>query len=423
MKVLVIGSGAREDVITRSLRSSGHEVYAAPGNPGMKIRGASVHPELKADNIFGLVHLAETLRPNLTIVGPELPLSLALVNRWPKGLPIFGPSLQAARLETSKVFAKRFMERHGIPTAYFSVCETRQSAIEVALTHDGWCVVKADGLAAGKGAYVCDNMSDVEKALQDLMIDRVHGLAGSIVLVEERLDGPECSAIYICDGTNALALKKAQDYKRRHNNNKGPNTGGMGACCPVFEDDKFDQQIREQIVSPTLAGMAEEGNPFRGFLYVGLMLTALGPQVIEFNVRLGDPEASVILPLMKTDLAQVLLSTTGISGLEWRSGYCVGVVAVSKEYPGPVATGFPITGIRDAEDEEGCLVFHAGTKWDAEKERLVSAGGRVLNVVGWDPTLHVAIEKAYRGMGRIRFEGMDYRLDIPSVAQLKDTSP
>lgn len=422
MNVLVIGSGAREDAITRTLRAFGHDVAAAPGNPGMKIRGATIYSGLKAGDTAGLIQLAGSMRPNLTIVGPELPLSLGLVDRWPKGLPIFGPSEQAARLETSKAFAKYFMERHGVPTAPFTVCETIKQAIDAASEFLGRCVVKADGLAAGKGAYVCGNMAEVEAALTELMIDRVHGVAGDVVLVEERLEGPECSAIYACDGTNALALKKAQDYKLRYNHNKGPNTGGMGAHCPVFEDVLLDQKIREQIVEPTLAGMAEEGYPFRGFLYVGLMLTAHGPKVIEFNVRLGDPEASVILPLLKTDLAEVLLSGTSIKGLaggqlEWLGGYCVGVVAVTTGYPSPkLITGFPITGIKEAEDEENCIVFHAGTKWDADKECLVSAGGRVLNVVGWDDMLLLAATtKAYRGVGRIRFEYMDFRKDIPQI--------
>jgi phosphoribosylamine--glycine ligase len=356
-------------------------------------------------------------RIDLTVVGPELPLSVGLADRFAaQGRLLFGPTAAAARLESSKAFAKAFMARHRIPTARFRTCDSYQEAIESVRSGEFALpvVLKADGLAAGKGVVVAHDQTEAEGAIAAAMRDWRFGAAGARLVVEECLTGPEVSFFVMSDGTRALFIGTAQDHKRVLDDDRGPNTGGMGAFAPSpLVDDALRARVMREVVEPVLLGMAAEGNPFRGFLYVGLMLTSTGPQVIEFNVRLGDPEAQVILPLIAEPLVQLLVA--GASG-ELRRPDChlsaekeVGIVLASRGYPDSSETGRPITGIAEAE-RTGVSVFHGGTA--LQNGQLVTAGGRVLTVVGHGNSFAKAIAHAYDGVSHIMFDGMQYRRDI-----------
>ena len=418
MKVLVVGSGAREHALAWKLgRERGvAEVVCAPGNAGT--RQDACARSLDVSSPAAVLALAETEAVDLTVVGPELPLALGVQDLFAaRGLLLFGPTQMAAQLESSKSFSKNFMVRHGVPTARFRVCDTPEAAIEAVSGEEfGFpVVVKADGLAAGKGVTVAPDRAAAELAVHEAMIADRFGSAGRRGLIERCLVGPEASFFAICDGRRALALPTAQDHKRAYDGDKGPNTGGMGAFAPnPLVTPDLEQQIQREIIDPVLDGMSAEGHPYRGFLYVGLMLTVEGPQVIEFNVRLGDPEAQVVLPMVEDELAPVLeaaargtLETPSLA----QSGDCyVGIVLASGGYPGSYQTGAQIEGLEVASACEEVLVFHAGTKLrDGE---IVTTGGRVLTVVARGGNMAEAIDRAYAAESRITFIDKQVRTDI-----------
>jgi phosphoribosylamine--glycine ligase len=418
MRVLVIGGGAREHALVARLASEpgATDVVCAPGNPGIA-RIARTHSAAAAD-IDRLVALAGDTSIDLTIVGPELPLSSGIVDRFQSaGLPVFGPTRAAARLESSKAFAKALMARCGVPTARFVTCASPVDARQVIASGDfGWPVVlKADGLAAGKGVVIAGDPESAEAAIRAAMQDRRFGDAGASLVIEECLTGPEVSFFAISDGVRAVPIGTAHDHKRIFDGDRGPNTGGMGAFAPSpLVSAELEARIMREIVRPVLDGMASEGCPFRGFLYAGLMLTHSGPQVIEFNVRLGDPEAQVILPLIDEPLLPLLGAATAgrleHSMVRTAGDCCAGVVMASRGYPDSAESGRAIDGIERAEAIPGVVVYHAGTALDAG--RLVTAGGRVLTVAGRGGDLAAAIGRAYAGVREISFDGMQYRTDI-----------
>jgi phosphoribosylamine--glycine ligase len=418
MRVLVIGSGAREHALALRLSTERDvtDVIVAPGNPGISALTRTQPADVSDPS--SLVQLARREHIDFTIVGPELPLSLGVVDRFVEhGLLIFGPTAAAARLESSKAFAKAFMTRHGVPTARFRTCDTLDAALTAIRSGEfGFPVVlKADGLAAGKGVVIAADRPEAEHAASAAMADRQFGDAGACLVVEECLTGPEVSFFVISDGARALPIGTAQDHKRIFDDDRGPNTGGMGAFAPSpLVDEMLQARIMREIVGPVIDGMASEGCPFRGFLYVGLMLTPDGPKVIEFNVRLGDPEAQVVLPLVDEPLLPLLVA--GAAGA-LRQSACrisreklVGVVLASRGYPESSESGQPIAGLAEAGREPFVTLYHAGTA--RRDDGIVTAGGRVLTVVGRGKDFAEAIVRAYAGVSRIRFDGMQYRHDI-----------
>jgi phosphoribosylamine--glycine ligase len=417
LKVLVVGGGGREHALAWKFRSepSVGEVICAPGNPG--IEAVARVAAVDAGDPAAVAELAERERIDLTVVGPELPLDRGIANVFhARGLRIFGPSQAAAQLECSKVFAKEFMARHGVPTARYRVCETSADAVQTIRSGELGLpiVVKADGLAAGKGVVVAPDETTAVAAVRAAIDDRQFGSAGARVVLEECLTGPEVSFFAICDGRRALPLLSAQDHKRVFDGDAGPNTGGMGAFAPSpLVDAALERRIMAEIVEPVVAGLRQEGREYCGFLYAGLMVTCDGPKVIEFNVRFGDPEAQVVVPMIAEDLAPRLAAAAEGAldprPLAVRPERHVGVVIASEGYPGTVRSGLPISGFSDAS-AEGALVFHAGTA--RQGGEIVTAGGRVLTVVGRGATYADAMDLAYRGVSRIAFDGMQYRRDI-----------
>jgi len=418
MRVLVIGGGAREHALVARLAAEPDigALVCAPGNPGIarQAKVAIIDP----GNLDAVSELTERERIDFTIVGPELPLSLGIADRFAAdGRLLFGPTAAAARLESSKAFAKALMSRHGIPTARFQTCETPDEALATIASREfGFPVVlKADGLAAGKGVVIADDRSSAEAAIRETMRDRKFGAAGDRLVVEECLSGPEVSFFAISDGSRAVPIGTAQDHKRIFDGDRGPNTGGMGAFAPSpLVDGELEARIMQEIVDPVIAGMAAEGHAFRGFLYAGLMLTPNGPKVIEFNVRLGDPEAQVVLPLVAEPLLPLLFAAASGRLAQPRvrigRGALVGVVLASRGYPESSESGRPISGIEAAEAVAGVDLYHAGTAMRGGQ--LVTAGGRVLTIVGRGADYGEAIARAYDGASRIAFDGMQYRRDI-----------
>jgi phosphoribosylamine---glycine ligase len=422
MRVLVIGSGGREHALAWKLaRERGVEtLVCAPGNAGIARVATLAAVDVGDPN--ALLALADRERIDLTIVGPELPLDRGVVDRFvADGRRIVGPARAAAQLECSKAFAKDFMARHGIPTARYRVCST--SADAHALVASGELgfpvVVKADGLAAGKGVVVAANRDEADAAIRAAIDDRQFGEAGARVVIEECLSGPEVSFFILSDGTRAIPITSAQDHKRIFDGDRGPNTGGMGAFAPSpLLDAAMRQRIMREIVEPVVRGMRTDGSEYRGFLYAGLMLTCDGPKVIEFNVRFGDPEAQAVMPLVDEDLLPLLAASAEgklpETAVSLSGDVTVGIVLASAGYPGPIRSGVPIAGLDAAGDVEGVTVFHSGTT--LEDGRIVTAGGRVLTVVAAAPDFGTAIERAYTAAGRITFDGMQYRRDIGAKA-------
>jgi phosphoribosylamine--glycine ligase len=369
-----------------------------------------------------LLTLAERHAIDLTIIGPELPLDRGVVDRFrAAGRRIFGPPRAAAQLECSKVFAKGFMARHGIPTARYRVCESAADAREVIASGEfGFPVVlKADGLAAGKGVVVAADRAEAEAAIRAAMEEQQFGAAGARLVIEECLVGPEVSFFALCDGTRAIPITSAQDHKRIFDGDQGPNTGGMGAFAPSpLLDASTERAVMAGIVEPVLRGMRAEGTEYRGFLYAGLMMTCAGPKVIEYNVRFGDPEAQAVMPLIDGELLPLLVAAAdgdlGGRRVALKSGVSVGVVLASAGYPGHVTGGVPIGGLHPGSQLPGVTIFHSGTA--LADNRIVTAGGRVLTVVGTGPGYQEAIDRAYRGVAAISFEGMQYRRDIGAKA-------
>jgi phosphoribosylamine--glycine ligase len=417
--VLLVGGGGREHALAWKIAQSPalDELIAAPGNPGIA-RHARCLP-IKDDQVDALVAAARRERVDLVVIGPELPLSLGLADRLREaGLAVFGPGQAAARLESSKAFAKDLMARHGIPTARFGVFDAAAPARAYCRELGAPLVVKADGLAAGKGVMVCRTLAEAEQALAACFEAGAFGAAGRRVVVEEFMVGEEASFFALCDGRDVLPLAAAQDHKTIFDDDQGPNTGGMGAYSPApIVDAAMAERVLATIVRPTFAGLAAEGMPYVGVLYVGLMIGAAGPRVVEFNARFGDPECQVILPRLEDDLLPLLDAAARGKGLpaevRWRADTAVCVVLASGGYPGSYATGVPIEGLDQAGGLAGDVdvnVFHAGT---ARRDgRLVTAGGRVLGVQAAGAGPRAAIERAYAAAARVRFEGAQYRRDI-----------
>jgi phosphoribosylamine--glycine ligase len=415
VRALVVGSGGREHALAWALkRSSGvAEVFAAPGNGGTAAVAENV--PIRAEDIDGIAQFAAERDIDLTVVGPEAPLVSGIVDRFnAMGRRCFGPTRGAARLEGSKVFAKEFMARHGIPTADFRVFDDAAEATSHVRRTGAPIVVKADGLAAGKGAIVAATTRDAERAIDEIMVERLFGEAGDRVVVEECLDGEEVSIHAVCGGGKAVLLPSSQDHKRIHDGDRGPNTGGMGAYAPVPRvTGSLLELIHDSVVVPTLRGMEQDGEPFAGVLYAGLMMTSKGPRVLEYNVRFGDPETQVLLPLIKSDLAELLYASAegGLPGrVELHADrFAAAVVVASGGYPGTYAKGFPIRGL-EGTDDDSRVVFHAGTR--RTPEGVVTSGGRVLAVTAWGRDLRGALAHAYEGVGRVTFEGACWRKDI-----------
>ncbi|MGH9347758.1 MAG: phosphoribosylamine--glycine ligase [Vicinamibacterales bacterium] len=422
MKVLVVGGGGREHAFAWKLAGERgvSKVVCAPGNPGVAAIARCL--PIDAGDPAAIVALASRERIDLTVVGPELPLSRGVVDTFETaGRAIVGPSKTAAALESSKAFAKAFMARHDVPTARFHICASADGAF-AALAHGdlGYpVVIKADGLAAGKGVVIADDREAAGAAVRAAMVDRRFGAAGERLVIEELMIGEEASYFVLTDGTSAMPLASAQDHKRIFDGDRGPNTGGMGAFAPSpLVTPAIERRINDEIVGPVLAGMATEGRPFRGFLYVGLMLTTAGPRVVEFNVRFGDPEAQVVVPMLDEDLSTLLWAAASGAlpgrSARFRAEPHVGVVLASAGYPESSDSGRVIEGLDAAARVPGALVFHAGT---AERNgRTVTAGGRVLTVVGRGRTYRDAVGVAYRAAEEVRFEGMQFRRDIGARA-------
>jgi phosphoribosylamine--glycine ligase len=417
MKILVVGGGGREHALCFGLRRSPsvREIYCAPGNPGIA-EVADCLPVTPGD-IVEIADLAEKLQIDLTVVGPELPLSLGIADEFGKrDLPIFGPTRLAAQIESSKAFAKEFFARHRIPTAQARVCASADEARRAIKEFGFPVVLKADGLAGGKGVLTVESDEEARRAIALFYEERVFGSAGDRVLVEEFLSGNEASFLALCDGQTAVPLPTARDYKKVYDGDRGPNTGGMGGHSPAgVMDAATSAQVLKEIIWPTLKGLAAEGRSFRGVLYAGLMLTESGPQVLEFNARFGDPETEVIVPRIKSDLAALL--SAGVRGdlekfspIEVKPEVCVGVVLCAAGYPGSHEKGKPITGVNDAARIPGIEIFHAGTAREAD--RLITAGGRVLVVTATAPSIADAAGLAYQAADRIDFDGKHCRRDI-----------
>ena len=414
MKVMVVGGGAREHTLVWKLSRSKRvkEIYVALGNAGTAQIAKNL--DISPTNLDALAGAAKENKIDLVVVGPEAPLAAGIVDKLERlGIPAFGPTKEAALIESSKVFAKRLMHKYGIPCAKDAVFTSFKEAEAYVKKQPIPVVIKADGLAAGKGAIVAQSREEALKALSDIMEKRVFGDAGNQVLVEECLVGRETSLLAFTDGKTVVPMVPARDYKRVFDKDMGPNTGGMGCYSPSrFLDKKAIDKAVKTVVEPLVKAMAKEGKPYKGVLYAGLMITAEGPKVLEFNARFGDPETQVQLPLLKSDLVDIMMSvidgTLSRMRVEWDSGACVGVVMASGGYPGNYKQGLPISGLERVDPN--IVLFHAGTKMDGGK--ICTAGGRVLTVVSTGKTIAEAREKVYLNLPRISFEGCHYRKDI-----------
>jgi len=416
MKVLVLGSGGREHALAWKLRQSPRvtELYCAPGNGGICDESQCLNADMKS--VDSMVELANRLQPDLTVIGPELPLMLGVVDEFTKrGWPVFGPTSAAARLESSKSFAKEFLQRYHIPTARYAICTRFDEVPEALKLFHTPVVVKADGLAAGKGVVIAKTKEEAAQVAGEMLSGSMLGEAGRRIVFEEFLDGEELSFLVMSDGERVVPLVAAQDHKRVGDGDTGPNTGGMGAySTPNIVDDKMREWLVTHIAKPVVAGMAAEGAPYKGILYCGLMMTARGPMVLEFNCRFGDPETQPILMRLESDLVDALEAAVQGRASEgdfrWSTDSSVCVVLASEGYPGAYENGKKIEGIPAADEMTGVKVFHAGTS--KRDGGYYTAGGRVLGVTARGPDLRSAVDLAYQAAGKIRFEGMHYRKDI-----------
>lgn len=414
MKVLIVGSGGREHTLAWKISQSkkASQIFIAPGNAGTAKFGQNI--EISAEDLKRLLNFALKEKIDLTVVGPEMPLVLGIVNLFEKnGLKIFGPSKKAAKIEASKVFAKRFMKKFKIPSANFNVFSDYQKAERFLKNCQFPQVLKTDGLAAGKGVFVCGSLAEALEALKKIVVEKKFGAAGNKLVIEERLFGQEVSVICFTDGQTILLLLPAQDHKPILDGDKGSNTGGMGAYAPTpIVDNRMMRKIVREILKPAVLGMKETGRPYRGILYAGLMLTNEGPKVLEFNCRFGDPETQSQLMLLKSDLVDLMFAC--IEGnlksqqISWHPGFSVCVVMASKGYPGNYQKGFEIKGLPKVTSK--LQIFQAGTK--LEKGKIITNGGRVLGVTSRASTLKQAIKKAYLQVKKIKFKNKYYRTDI-----------
>ena len=423
MNVLIVGSGGREHALAWRIKQSPNltQLWVAGGNAGTAKLAENL--DIRSDDIDELLIAAVSTAADLVIVGPEAPLAMGFADQLSAlGIPVFGPSLAAARIEASKGFALDLMRDAGVPCPDFATFPDEASANTYIKDHPGPLVVKADGLAAGKGVIMCDDSEQARAAVNLCMSARAFGEAGDTVVLEEYLSGPEVSVFAFCDGEHLSPLVAACDYKRLEDGNRGPNTGGMGSFAqPEFWTDELAAQVEQTIMQPVVTAMAERGSPYQGVLYAGLMLTEAGPKVLEFNCRLGDPETQVIMPLLASDPLELMLACAEGNldkvSVRWATKNYVGIAMVSGGYPGKYETGFEITGL-DVEGPDDTMVFHAGTKLGAgDPSGLpLTAGGRVLTVVGGGDTLESARERAYSRLEQISFKGARWRRDISSAA-------
>ncbi len=420
LDVLLIGSGGREHALAWKIAQSPRlkKLYIAPGNAGTRLHGENV--PIPATSIETLALFAQEKSIDLTIVGPDEPLALGIVNVFlARGLRIFGPTKMAAQIEASKAFSKQLMQEAGIPTAEFAVFTDYKQALKYLKQKTAPIVIKASGLALGKGVYVCSAISQAEEALRHIMVDRIYGDAGNQVVIEEYLDGPEISIHVLSDGKDFIMLPASQDHKPVGEGDSGPNTGGMGTLAPLmWVGDETMKKIQDTVVRPALETLSYRGGAFTGLLYPGIKMTSLGPKVLEFNARWGDPETQVYMRLLKSDILD-LLEACADGGLanqtvEWHPGFAVNVVLASDGYPGHFEKGFPITGIEEAEAVEGVVVFHAGTAYN--DGIIKTNGGRVLGISAHAVTMKEALKRAYKACDRIHYEGKYYRSDIGAKA-------
>ena len=423
MKVLIVGGGGREHAIAWKLNQSPRvdELLCAPGNAGIA-QVARCFPEVKATDLEGMLDLARREKVDFVVVAPDDPLAMGMVDRLEAaGIPAFGPVAAAAQLEASKVFSKGLMKKYGIPTAKYEVFTDAEAAIEYVRSQGAPIVVKADGLALGKGVVVAQSVEEAEQGVKSMMLDKVFKESGSRVVIEECMVGREVTCLCFTDGKTILPMPASQDHKRAFDGDMGPNTGGMGAFAPSpLMNPALMETVRKTILEPTLSALKGEGICFKGVLYVGLMLTQEGPKVVEYNARFGDPETQVVLPLMESDLMEAFIAcregTLDQADVRFGSGAAACVVLASGGYPVKYETGKPIEGIQQAE-ENGAIVFHAGTRMT--DGQLVTAGGRVLNVSCVADSLPQAVQAAYSAMKPIHFEGMHFRTDIGNKDGLK----
>lgn len=427
MKLLVLGSGGREHALVWKLAQSPHptRLWVAPGNGGTAqerlANGRLVeNVPIKAEDLPQLLAFAQEQRPDLTVVGPDNPLALGVVDLFQEhGFKIWGPNRRAAQFEASKAFSQDFMLRHGIPTARSGTFSDPAAARRFCEELGGRCAVKADGLALGKGVLLTTSVAEAHRAVDEIMVDRAFGTAGSQAVIQELLEGMEISLHALCDGTTARLFPTAQDHKRALDGDQGLNTGGMGTYSPApFLSEAELASVGRQILEPWLAGCAAEGIDFRGLLYPGVMLTAAGPKVLEFNARFGDPETQVYLTRLENDLVELLMAsaegTLNRTELRWSSDASVCVVAASGGYPGEYRKGLAIQGLEAAAARPGVKVFHAGTA--LKDGALVTTGGRVLGVTAWAPTLQRARDEAYAALRLVHFDGLQFRRDIAAKA-------
>ena len=417
MKILMVGGGGREHALIKKLKESRYapEIICAPGNGGIACDARCF--DVSAEDISGMIKLAKRENVDLVFVAPDNPLADGMVDELEvEGIRAFGPTKAAAQIEASKVFAKNLMKKYGIPTAGYEVFDNPQAALEYIKSKNEFpTVIKADGLAFGKGVIIAQSMSEAETAISSLMEDKIFGESGSRIVIEQYITGPEVSVLAFCDGKTVKPMVSSMDFKRVFDGNIGPNTGGMGTISPnPYYTDDIAEICMEKIFAPTVRAMAEEGRPFKGCLYFGLMLTDDGPKVIEYNSRFGDPETQVVMPRLKTDLVDIINAVIDEKldeiDIEWDNGAAACVVLASGGYPGKFEKGMIIKGLDKSGGAEGVTVYHAGTK--LSDGRFLTSSGRVLGITATAPTVDEALEIAYAHIGKISFNGMHFRTDI-----------
>lgn len=417
MKILMVGGGGREHALIKKLKESRYvpEVICAPGNGGISCDARCF--DVSADDKAGMIKLAKNECVDLVFVAPDNPLADGLVDELEaEGIRAFGPSKAAAQIEASKVFAKNLMKKYNIPTAGYEVFDNANSALKYIKEKNEFpTVIKADGLAFGKGVIIAQSISEAETAISSLMEDKIFGESGSRIVIEQYITGPEVSVLAFCDGKTVKPMVSSMDFKRVFDGNIGPNTGGMGNISPnPYYTDEIADICMKKIFAPTVKAMAEEGNPFKGCLYFGLMLTSDGPKVIEYNSRFGDPETQVVMPLLKTDLVDIINAVIDEKldkiNIEWENGAAACVILASGGYPGKFEKGMIIKGLNKVGEAEGVTVYHAGTKLSSG--RFLTSSGRVLGITATAPTVEKALEIVYDHIGKISFNGMHFRTDI-----------
>ena len=420
MNILVVGGGGREHAIAYSLSKSPliKKLIVAPGNPGIETF-AECYP-VAADDIEGQCKLAKDMKADIVFIGPEIPLVLGLKDKLSEiGINAFGPSKEAAQLEGSKTFSRNFCKRYNIPQPNFKYCSDLNTAKDQIELLNGYCVVKADGLAAGKGVVVCDTVNEAIEASTQMLEDNKFGDAGKSILIEERITGIEASVFAVSDGNTAIVLGTAQDHKRAYDNDQGPNTGGMGAISPAPAlNEELNKNIFNNIIMPTINGMRSDGIPYEGILYAGVMLTDQGPKVVEFNCRFGDPETQVVLPRLRTDLVDIIHNTVTNNlentPIELTDNTAITVVIASKGYPGIFKKGIELPSLNNLNKQDDILIFHSGTAKN-DNENLISSGGRVLSVTAIGDNVKDCRQKAYKAVEEINWDKGFYRRDIGKV--------